>query len=450
MGREQRLLGMVSLLAGLALILPGVGHARTAAGMSWAHPTTIDRDENATPMGVTCPSAGLCLAYDDAGRVLVSSQPTGGASSWKVHQVDPASWALEGISCPSKSLCVVYNKQGTIFASRNPGARASRWVRMAADHDGLNSLSCPSVSLCVGVDDAGNAIGSTGPGRRGSWKLASLGDASPTSGCEHYQVDPCTERSLRDVSCTAPALCVALDQAGNVIASTNPAGGASAWHVVFAEAVDSNSALSSIACPSRTFCAGVDGWGNFVVSEQPTDGQSAWRTTGVNTGGMSAGPHTVDTTNMLTSVVCPARSICLGIDGDGALITTTNAAAAVPVWRHALPLELGLTVTCSANLWCFALDGEGDLYTSPNPTSGRFVWSRAHPDNSLAQPDFGLPPLTPLFSCPSSRFCLTVDQIGRILIGQRHLLPARPAAATHGTPFVRAQSRTRSNRSIAR
>lgn len=124
---------------------------------------------------------------------------------------------------------------------------------------------------------------------------------------------------------------------------------------------------------------------------------------------------------MLTSVVCPARSICLGIDGDGALITTTNAAAAVPVWRHSLPLELGLTVTCSAKLWCFALDGEGDLYTSPNPTSGRFVWSRAHPDNSLAQSDFGLPPLTPLFSCPSSRFCLTVDPLGRILIGKRHL-----------------------------
>lgn len=213
MGREQRLLGMVSLLAGLALIFPGVGHARTAARMSWAHPITIDRDENATPMGVTCPSAGLCLAYDDAGRVLVSLHPTGGASSWKVRQVDPASWALEGISCPSKSLCVVYNKQGTIFASTNPGA--SRWVRMAADHDGLNSLSCPSVSLCVGVDDAGNAIASTGPGRRGSWKIAWLGDTSPTPGCEHYQVDPCTERSLRDVSCTAPALCVALDQARN-------------------------------------------------------------------------------------------------------------------------------------------------------------------------------------------------------------------------------------------
>ncbi len=401
------------LLGVLAVVLFGGVVARAATTMSWARPVRIDRAGR--PAGVVCPSVALCIAYDDSGNLVVSSRPAGGASAWKVRKIDRSSRALRGVVCASRLLCAAYDSVGNVFVSTHPGGGAHRWVRRAVDQHGLDSVSCPSVSLCVGVDQAGNAITSTEPARAGSWRMFALGDNSPTYECVHYQ--DCGMRSLSDISCASASLCLALDQAGNVVASAHPSRGAGGWHVVFAETPDSGSGLQSIACASASFCAGVDGWGNFVASQDPTAGQSAWRATGIGTGGQplwlvpNAGSE-----NVLTAVACRSATLCVGTNGDGAVITTTRPRSGNPAWSLTGPRRRALLVTCATVLWCFALDQRGDIFSSLKPARGARHWARAHPDGALSH--MSGPVSQTLFSCPATRLCLTVDRVGKALVGK--------------------------------
>jgi hypothetical protein len=54
--------------------------------------------------GVSCPSVSLCVAVDGAGNVITSSNPTSGASGWKFAHVDDH--GLSHVSCASMFLCV--------------------------------------------------------------------------------------------------------------------------------------------------------------------------------------------------------------------------------------------------------------------------------------------------------------------------------------------------------
>jgi hypothetical protein len=72
---------------------------------------------------------------------------------------------------------------------------------------------------------------------------------SPTYTCVHYG-DSCGTW-LSDVSCPSVSLCVALDQAGNVIASSKPTGGAGAWKTVRKGA--DTLGFSGVSCASATF-----------------------------------------------------------------------------------------------------------------------------------------------------------------------------------------------------
>jgi len=52
---------------------------------------------------ISCPSLSLCVAVDDIGDVMVSSQPTGGVRSWSIVAQNFGQFA--GVSCPSPSFC---------------------------------------------------------------------------------------------------------------------------------------------------------------------------------------------------------------------------------------------------------------------------------------------------------------------------------------------------------
>ena len=52
--------------------------------------------------GVACPSERFCIATEDHGDVLTSTDPAGGAGDWEAHE----ELAGSVISCPSVSLCV--------------------------------------------------------------------------------------------------------------------------------------------------------------------------------------------------------------------------------------------------------------------------------------------------------------------------------------------------------
>ena len=108
----------------------------------------------------------------------------------------------------------------------------------------LLSVSCPSTQFCAAVDEAGNVVTSTDPtGSASSWKVT--------------DVDSYRNGGLFGVSCPSTKLCVAVDLAGDVVTSTDPTGGASAWKVA---TVDAGNYLDAVSCPSTRLCVVIDEW----------------------------------------------------------------------------------------------------------------------------------------------------------------------------------------------
>jgi hypothetical protein len=81
--------------------------------------------------GVSCPTAHRCVAVDNNGDVLTSTDPTGGAGSWHFENLvpfrptaeeegQPPRNALFAASCASTSLCALVGADSRIFTSINP------------------------------------------------------------------------------------------------------------------------------------------------------------------------------------------------------------------------------------------------------------------------------------------------------------------------------------------
>jgi WD40-like Beta Propeller Repeat len=63
------------------------------------------------PFTVACPSASLCVAAGPSG-IYTSTDPTGGASAWRVALSTGLDLATQAVSCPSTTLCVVSSPDG--------------------------------------------------------------------------------------------------------------------------------------------------------------------------------------------------------------------------------------------------------------------------------------------------------------------------------------------------
>jgi hypothetical protein len=135
---------------------------------------------------------------------------------------------------------------GDWFQTADPG-RASSWKRVA--HPRFDVTCLPRLG-CVGLPD-GPFLGTAGPdlataaGARGPWRLTAI--------------DPGQE--ITGLACPSANRCVAIDQAGHVLTSTDPTAGAAAWRVVD---VDPNG-LVSLSCPSVALCVAVDGNSSILV-----------------------------------------------------------------------------------------------------------------------------------------------------------------------------------------
>jgi hypothetical protein len=169
--------------------------------------------------GVSCPSTSVCVAFDSAGNVLSSIDPTGRASAWTKTTVEQGAF-VDAVSCASVSLCVATTGTGDIFTSTNPTGGASAWTKATVDPGGsIDAISCPSVSLCIaaGGDAAeysnGIILTSTNPtGGAGAWAKATI-----DPGATHFPV------ALDTLSCASVSLCIAGD-GFNIFSSTDPTG----------------------------------------------------------------------------------------------------------------------------------------------------------------------------------------------------------------------------------
>ena len=119
----------------------------------------------------------------------------------------------------------------------------------------------------MAVDDRGDVLATTTPtGAASAWSSA--------------RVDPAADHELRliqAVSCPSTAFCVAADEQDNVLISSDPAGVAATWRIVPVpvDAVEGGE-LADVSCPSSHLCVAVDGGSGEILSldrsERPEQG----------------------------------------------------------------------------------------------------------------------------------------------------------------------------------
>ena len=307
-------------------VLPQVANAATAGpSVKWGTPVHLEvphgKKVDVGLDAVSCPVDGkteMCVVADETGYVWTSVAPTN-KRAWHKALIDKTKAAsLTGVSCPSAALCVAVDNQGELIYSKNPAGGAKYWSRplrvdttaasggtTAQDgYAGFSGISCPTTTLCVAVDNAGQVITSTNPtgGATSDWTITALPN-SP---------------SLTSVSCFTAALCVIGGSQRYV--STTPTGAASAWTARGPIALGGT--IASVDCQSLTLCVGV-GFGDSstalaTATDNPTGGTSQWADTDI----LDSVP--VATTQLLDTVACPLANLCVALDGADNPYTTTT------------------------------------------------------------------------------------------------------------------------------
>ncbi len=199
--------------------------------------------------GLSCPSIRLCLATRSDGSLAVSTDPAGGVGHWRIVNVDPDS-ELDGVLCTPLPECFISASSGTL-ASTDPAGGASAWK---ASHAIPGSGTCPASTLCAAVGGDELQIFTTTDPSAGRWRRTKVGD------------------DLQSIACPSASLCLAVGYGGALELSTHPAAGR--WS---AERIDLERELESISCPSISLCVAVDAQGHIVTSTDPTGGPSTWK-----------------------------------------------------------------------------------------------------------------------------------------------------------------------------
>jgi hypothetical protein len=270
---------------------------------------------------------------------------------------------------------------------------------------GLSAVSCPAASLCAAVDSAGNVLTSTDPaGGPSAWHPADIDG---------------TER-LKAISCPSSHLCVAIDGHGRVFSSTDPTRGAAAWHVT---KIDHGRLLDAISCSSTRLCVAGDDEANFVTSRDPT--------------GAARSTETRQSQRLATRPATPARGesrppppsiprrrcraprpACASPSerpftefGVGAV--STDPTGRPRAWRGLGALDSESTpglfaVSCASVSLCVAVGNPGTPIVSTDPTSSA-TWRRV--DGGDMGELIGV-------SCVPS-LCVAVDASGHVIVGTR-------------------------------
>jgi hypothetical protein len=401
---------MIALVLASILSTPSA----LAGGLNWGTATRVERHKL---IGITCPTARLCVAFDGVGNVAMSSAPFSAHPAWRLASVDRKS-GLTGIACPSVALCVGYDASHQLVASRDPGAGKPAWRSFPIDpHNMISGLACPTAHLCVATDNSGNLLTATNPaGRAAAWTVQFLGDTAPTYECFHYGQDcPVT---LDGLSCATASLCVALDQAGNVVGSNDPAGGASTWRVLLqANFGQSPIGYVGVTCPTASLCVAYDGYGGDILTSTNALARSPnWRTaTPTGTQGVFGGS-------------CASASLCIAEAGNGGAYLST-APSSVSGWRSlpfldTTPPASSAAAACFPPSVCLVADQRGNLYSSTTPaTLGS--WHHIRVPNPITD-----------FTCTAGSDCVTVDTGGRAMTATKTPPTKHKSTAPNRRPFA--------------
>ena len=357
-----------------------------------------------------CAAAGVLLSAAPVAHAAAPSRPRPAATTspgpvlWTVPAgVDAA--PIDSVSCPSLGLCVAVDRAGNVLWSANPTGGARAWFAApVVGANELTSVSCPATTLCVAVDAAGDVVTSENPtGGAAAWAVSKI-DSSATSN----NTDNAGSVLLRGVSCPSTSLCVAVDAAGNVLSSTNPAGGSTAWTITHADTNRSYGCgggglacqppLVGISCPSTALCVAVDFSGNLLTTHTPT-APGAWSSVSAHGGAPGS----------LWGISCPAVGFCATVDGNGGQVITFNPAAPGLRLSRSLPAN-AYGIWCQSASLCQASaqprGGLSSVLGSYNPAAGTPAWT--------SSPLGGVNAV----ACPSAFVCIAGDDQGEIVAGE--------------------------------
>jgi hypothetical protein len=377
------------VIAAVLLAIPASASAATWDVARLGFQPRFEGDTQIGPLNaISCPTRSLCTVVGSYGRTAASANPAGGAGAWSTGFVPtgsdneseveapppppgfplppPFRPHLKGVSCPSPSLCVAVSSNGDVFTSQNPLGGNKAWTRVDIDADKyethVEAVSCPSVSFCVAV--SGRKPTKFGP--RTSGKV--LTTNNPTGGKAAWsvaQLDPSYD--LRGVSCSSPALCVAVGQFGEILVSTNPTGGPPAWRDAGEPAGPGH--LQAVTCLPALCVAGNAG-GNLLTNTDPAAAPARW---GERSGGGSV---------PITGISCPTAARCVAVDNNGSVTVSRNPTGGANDWDRVnvlpyvpttaleMPWNGMFGVSCPSTSLCAIAAAEGTVVTSTDPFAG--------------------------------------------------------------------------------
>jgi hypothetical protein len=320
------------------------------------------------PLALSCPTVSLCVGGGTSG-VVTSTDPSGGASAWTAAPVG-AVVPLTGVSCSSAALCVATDDANRVLVSTDPMAPGSVWNAAALPTPyGLTDVTCTTRSLCVGHSGRDQVLTSTDPaGGDSAWTDTYLPPTIPNLPI------------VSGVACPSVSLCVAVNDWGDVFVSRSPATSAPAWTKTRAASQPTDPGVDGISCPSVALCvavadgATVDNGGEIITSTTPAARHPAWRVTHFNR------------IRGLDGVSCPSVSLCVVTDpDDGRLFVSTHPAGGASSWRMvALPGFHPDSVSCATQSLCVAIDEfTSSAVASADPSGGAASWSAAEIDTNF-------------------------------------------------------------------
>jgi hypothetical protein len=434
----------------------------SGSSASW-HNATVAADDL---VGVSCASSSLCVAVDTPGTTYTTTDPTSSTPSWNIKSavVNEAS----AIDCPpAATFCVLIGGRSLVLTSSNPamGSTATWTTTGYTAYSELTGVSCPSVSFCAAADGAGNVSTSHDPGSSAPvWTTTNVNSG--------IAINPGGSYLLEGISCPSSTLCVAVDNVGNVLTSTDPGGKTPTWT---AADVDHDGGFTAITCRSTALCVGVDFDGDAVVSTDPTGGASAWSVKNVYGGllvhfasvscpsaarcfaGSEGGGVTVvnltpggsistsRTTEVgsgistINGLSCPTVALCLAADSQGNIEEATKPTGPASGWKKvkidvagmSKPMNDITAVSCSSTKHCVAVDAEGNALSTSAPTGLASGWKPRHIDlfsglNAVA--------------CPTASLCVAVDDTGnettgRTVAASLSITPKKLPAGRVGTRY---------------
>jgi hypothetical protein len=263
--------------------------------------------------GISCPTPQLCVAVTDKGFIYTTTNPTGPASAWSVTEIPHTKSGnihLFGVSCPTANFCATVTgkraDEGKILTTSNPTGGVSAWqvTEFPGQAFQFRGISCPTTSLCVAVSEDGRVIASTNPaGGASAWRFIGTPAGS----------------GLAAVDCVAAPLCVSGNQFGMILSSTNPLV-ASGWRAVHGGA---SVQIAGAACAPPSQCLLVDNNGDVLTSSEPAGGAGAWSFTNLM-------PYTEAEGNALFGGDCPSASLCVIVGARGQIFTSIDPFAKEP------------------------------------------------------------------------------------------------------------------------